>query len=97
LNNEKLTNFLAVRCGRSIQDEFALRKNYLSKCYNNILEMIRNKVHEIFVSIDETCDKEAHYVANGTSEMFLLSCEVLESVNHSTICKLFNRSMFLTT
>jgi hypothetical protein len=43
-NNEKLKNCLEVNCGRSIPDESALRKNYLSKFYNNILEMIRNKV-----------------------------------------------------
>jgi hypothetical protein len=68
--------------------------------------MIRNKVHgkKIFVSIDETCDTEARYVANviigtleidGPGEVFLLTSEVLESVNHSTICNVFERSMFL--
>lgn len=106
LINEKLKNFLEVNCGRSIPDESTLRKNYLSKCYNNILEMIRNKVHgkKIFVSFDETCDMEARYVANviigtleidGPGEVFLLTSDVLESVNHSTICKLFDGSMFL--
>jgi hypothetical protein len=62
LNNEKLTIFLEVNCGRSNPSESTLRKNYLSKCYNNILEMIRNKAHgkKIFVSIDETCDTEAN-------------------------------------
>jgi hypothetical protein len=103
LNDEKLTNFLEVNC-RSIPDKSTLRKNYLSKCYNNILEMIRNKVHgKTFVSIDETCDTEARYVENiigtleidGPGEVFLLTSEVLESVNHSTICKLFDSSMFL--
>jgi hypothetical protein len=66
LNNENLKNFLEVNCGRSIPDESTFRKNYLSKCYNNILEMIRYKVHgkTIFVSIVETCDTEAHDVAN---------------------------------
>jgi hypothetical protein len=53
---------------------------------------------------DETCDTEARYVANGIigtleiggpGEVFLLTIEVLESVNHSIICKLFDRSMFL--
>jgi hypothetical protein len=45
---------------------FFLRKNYLSKCCNNIQEMIRNKVHgkKIFVFIDETCDSDARYMAN---------------------------------
>jgi hypothetical protein len=62
--------------------------------------MIRNKVHgkNILISIDETCNTGAHYVANivigtletdGTGEAFLLMSDMLESVNYSTICKLF--------
>jgi hypothetical protein len=105
LNNEKLKNFLEVNCGCSIPDESILKKNYLSKCYNNILEMIRNKVHwKIVISTDKTCNTEARYVANvipgilkidGPCKAFLLTNEVSESVYHSTICKLFDRSMFL--
>jgi hypothetical protein len=81
------------------------QENYLSKCYNNILEMIRNEVYgkRIFVSIEETCDMEARYVVNIIEtlkidvpcEVFRLMSEVLEYVNHSIICKLFNRSMCL--
>jgi hypothetical protein len=95
---------LEVNCGHSIPDECTPRKNYLPRCQNNILEMIGNKVHEkkIFVSIDETCDTETRYVSNiivgtvGTLEIdgpveVLLTSEVLESYNHSTVCKLFNR------
>jgi hypothetical protein len=54
LNNGKLKKILDVNCGRSIPDESTLRKKYLSKCYNSIIEMIRNKVYgkKIFVSID---------------------------------------------
>jgi hypothetical protein len=105
LSNEKLKNFLEVNCGCSILDE-SFRRNYLSKCYSNILEMITNKMHgkNILISIDETCDTEAWYVANiiigtleidGPGEMFLLMSEVLESVNHPTICKIFDRLIFL--
>jgi hypothetical protein len=103
LNNEKLKHFLDVNCDRSILDESAISKNYHSKCYNIIHEMIRYKAHgKIFVSIDETWDTEARYLANviigtleidGLGEVFLLTSEVLESVNHSTICKLFDRSI----
>jgi hypothetical protein len=58
-----------------------------------------------FISVDETCDTEARYVANiigtleidGPGEVFLrvLMSEVPESLNHSTICKLFHRLVFL--
>jgi len=56
------------------------------------------------VSIDETTDVEGRYVANviiGTLEVdnpgkiFLLNSEVLEKANHSTISKLFARSLFI--
>jgi hypothetical protein len=62
LHNENLY----VNCGRSFPVESTFRENYLSKCHNNILEMIRDKAHgkKIFVSTDETCDTEARYVAN---------------------------------
>jgi hypothetical protein len=103
LNKEKLRKFLELNCGPSIPDEFTLRKNYLSKCYNIVLELIRYKVHgkKISISIDEICDMEAWYVANinngiletdGLGEVFLLMSGVLESVNHSTICKLLSSS-----
>jgi hypothetical protein len=105
LNNEKIQFFLEANCGCSIPDESTLRKNYLSKCYNYILEMIRNKVHgKIFVSIYETRDMKTHYKANiitgileidGPGEVCLLMYEVLEFVNQSTICELFDKSMFL--
>jgi hypothetical protein len=66
LNKQKLKNCLKVNCGRSIPDESTLRRKPVSKFCDNILEMIRNKVHgkKIFVSDDETCDMEAHYMAH---------------------------------
>lgn len=70
LNNEKLKSFLEVNCARSILDESALSKNYLSTCYNNILEMIGNKENgnKILVSINEIYDTEAPPVANSITE-----------------------------
>lgn len=58
----------------------------------------------ILISIDETCDTGARYVANirigtletdGTGEAFLFTSDMLELVNYYTICKLFNSSVFL--
>jgi hypothetical protein len=56
------------------------------------------------VSIDETTDSEGRYVANviiGTLntdapvKTYLLTTEVLEKANNSTIVKLFDHSMFV--
>ena len=58
----------------------------------------------IFVSIDKTTDVEHRYVTkviistletDGPGEVFLLTREVLETVNHSTLCRLFEKCMFL--
>ena len=67
-----------------------------------IRDYVRNK--NVWVSIDETTDVERRYVANviiGTLEVdnpgkiFLLNSEVLEKANHSTVSKLFDRSLFI--
>jgi len=56
------------------------------------------------VSIDKTTDVEGRYVANviidalevdNPGKIFLLNSEVLEKANHSTISKLFDRSIFI--
>ena len=100
-----MKSFLELHFGHPIPDESTLRKNYLSQCYNNTISKIRGQVHrkKIFVSIDETTDVEHRYVANvisileidGLGEVFLLTSEVLETVNHSTIRRLFEKNMFL--
>lgn len=106
LNNSKLRDFLERHTGHTLPDESTLRKNYLIKCYEDTLNHIRECVNgkKIYVSIDESTDSEGRYVANvviGTLEtnspgqVFLLTSEVLEAVNHSQICKLFDKSMYL--
>ncbi|KAL4121178.1 hypothetical protein QTP88_013741 [Uroleucon formosanum] len=76
------------------------------QCYTNTINKIRDFVRNknVWVSIDETTDVEGRYVANviiGTLEVnnpgkiFLLNSEVLEKANHSTISKLFDRSLFI--
>ena len=93
---------LNLHFGRPIPDESTLRKNYLWQCYDNTISKVQGK--KIFISIDKMTDVEHRYVANvviGTleidepSEVFLLTSEVLETINHSTICRLFEKCMFL--
>lgn len=57
---------------------------------------------KIWISIDETTDAEGRFIANviiGTSEaeksgkIFLLNTEELGKVNHSTVSKLFDKSL----
>lgn len=106
LNIPIVRNFLHKHTKQIIPDESTLRKNYIDQCYTNTLIKIRDYVRNknVWVSIDETTDVEGRYVANviiGTLEVdnpgkiFLLNSEVLEKANHSTISKLFDRSLFI--
>jgi len=106
LMNTKFKSFLEVYTGKIIPDESTLRKNYVKVCYEKTMERIRVAICEckIWVSIDSTIDVEGRHIANviiGTlqfdskSTIFLLNSEELETSNHSTICKLFDKSMHL--
>ena len=90
-----------------IPTESTLRKKYLASCYEDTINKIRNSVgkNKIWVSIDETSDVDGRFVANvvvvvGTlkreqpGEIFLLACEMLDSVNNSSI-PVFDNAMNL--
>ena len=104
LNNNVLRGFLQKYTGKSIPDESTVRKNYIERCYNKTINVIRAKLDKkkIWVSIDETTDSLGCYVANvivgemneeNSGDIFLLNCEILEKANFSTISKLFDRTM----
>lgn len=106
LENPILKGFLEKYTNKSIPDRSSIRKNYVSKCYNNTMNKIIQYVGDkkIWVFLDETTDAEGRFVANfivGTLEVgcpgktFLLNCEVLEKANHSTVAKMFNNSLSL--
>ena len=99
-------NFLEKYTTHPIPTEYSLRKNYLASCYEDTIKKIRNSVrkNKIWFSIDETSDIDGRFVANvvvGTlkhgqpGEIFLLVCEVLETVNNSSIAVVFNNEMNL--
>ncbi|KAL4113091.1 hypothetical protein QTP88_016779 [Uroleucon formosanum] len=106
LKNIHFKSFLEKYTQRDIPDESTLRKYYVNDCYDQTMDKIRVTVQDkkIWVSIYVTTDSNGRYVANviiGTleidcpGEIMLLTSEMLEKVNHSTIAKLFDRSMAL--
>ena len=106
LINSKFRSFLETYTNKVIPNESTLRKNYVKICYEKTLERIRVAVigQKVWVSIDETTDVDGRHIANvviGTlkidsnSRIFLLNSEQLDKLNHSTICKLFDKSMHL--
>lgn len=89
-----------------ISTESTFRKTYVDDCYNETMDCIRRSItgKKMWVSIGETTDVEGRFIANvivgtllayGSGAIFLLTSEVLEKANFSTIAKLFNKSMFL--
>lgn len=106
LSNTYFKEFLIKYTGQNIPDQTTLRKVNVDHCYQEVLNEIRQKVagKKIWVSIDETTDAEGRFIASviiGTllldrpGEIFLFNLEQLQKTNHSTICSLFENSLYL--
>lgn len=104
VDNPHFKNFLEKYTKKSVPTESTLRKNYLSRCYEDTLNRIRHSVadNKIWISIDETMDAAGRYIGNviiGTlhadqpGNIFLLTSEVLERTNHSSIAILFDNAL----
>ena len=106
VNHVKMKNFFKKHFQINLPDESTLRKNYLTKIYDRSISEIKSKLinHKIWVSIDETTDSTGRNIANvivgplnkEPSDCYLLTCNILERTNHTTISQLFfNSMMFL--
>jgi len=106
LNNPQFKDFLAKYTGQNIPAEPTLRIGYIDSCYTKIMNEIKKRVDgkKIWISMDETTDIEGRYIVNtiigiltpdSPGEIFLINVEELDKINHSTICKAFDRSLFL--
>ncbi|KAE9529788.1 hypothetical protein AGLY_011884 [Aphis glycines] len=106
LNNEHFRSFLSKYCNKTIPNESTLRKGYFDSCYTNTIAKIRDAVNgqKIWVCIDETIDSVRRNVANviigilkpqDVGKTYLIHTEYLEKVSHSTIFKLFDKSMHI--
>ncbi|KAJ4435140.1 hypothetical protein ANN_23716 [Periplaneta americana] len=103
LKNKVFREFLEKYTQHTIPDESTLRKTYAPSIYDETIQKIRDEIKDssIWVSIDETPDKEGGLVGNVVigllseqySERILLHCDVLEKCNNKTIVKLFNEAM----
>ncbi|KAJ4435139.1 hypothetical protein ANN_23715 [Periplaneta americana] len=103
LKNKVFREFLEKYTQHTIPDESTLRKTYAPSIYDETIQKIRDEIKDssIWVSIDETPDKEGRLVGNVVigllseqySERILLHCDVLEKCNNKTIVKLFNETM----
>lgn len=90
----------------SIPVESTLRGGYIDQCYIEVMKEIKKRIDgkKTWISMDETTVIEGTYIVNtiiGTfiqdyrGEIFLINVEELYKANHSTICKAFDKSLFL--
>ncbi|XP_055493525.1 uncharacterized protein LOC129698403 [Leucoraja erinacea] len=104
LENKSLRGFLEKYTEQPIPSESLLWKKYVDSNFDIVVQKIRDKVacNKIWISIDETIDAVGRYVANvviGTleagqpSQEYLLTSEVLEKTNSSTIAQLFTSAL----
>lgn len=103
LSNQPFRAFLEQYCGRRIPDESTLRKNYLQRCYQNVIEEIRSDLEDqyIWISIDESTDATGRYIAHcivgslstSASRSYLLHSDEIPKVNHSVIAKFIMDSL----
>lgn len=94
---EKYTN-------KIIPDESTLRKRYVFQCYQETIDKSKTyiELQKIWIMMYETTNVEWCYAANvvvGTLELggpgkhFLINTKILKKANHSTISKLFDKSL----
>ena len=104
LSNKVFKEFLFKYIKKPIPDKSTIRKNYLDVCYKTTIEKIRKEIGNsiIYVIVDETTDYCGRHVANCLvgnllSEKpgipYLISCNVLEKTNSSSISRFINDSL----
>ena len=104
LDNDVWRNFLEKYTHRSIPHESTIRKNYLEKCYENVMNCIRSEIADnyVWISVDETTDSLGRQVANlivgklceaEETKSYLISCKILEKTNNGTIARFVNTSL----
>lgn len=102
LSNTHFKQFLIKYTIQNVPDQTILRKGNVNNCYQEVITEIRQKVvgKKIWVSIYETTDVVlslqsllAHY--SRIVQVTFFNLEHLQKTNHSTICSVFENSLYL--
>lgn len=99
LDNPVLRQFLAKYTFKHIPDESSLRKTYLPKIYNEVMDKIKNEIkdHYFWISADETTDLLGRGIINiiiGVlhpdipTEPYLIATKVIEHVNANKVVEI---------
>lgn len=101
LNNPGFKSFLKKYIDENIPDESTLRKNYLSRAYDDKIMEIKGNIGDgpIWISVDETTDSQGRYIANlivgklekcKSNKSYLVASSELTEVNHASISRFVN-------
>ena len=104
LSNPQLRQFLERHMAVSLPDESTLRKKFMTGCYEEAMESIKNalKGKPVWVSVDSTTDAQGREVANvivgelidsNYVKPFLVNCAFMDKVNSSSTARLVNDSL----
>jgi hypothetical protein len=95
LSHPSLRQFLQKYTKRDVPNPFTLRKNYVSKIYENVIAKVRAVLadYPIYLIVDETTDAKNRYVVNimvgslngRQSKPMLISTTFVDQTNNKTI------------
>lgn len=107
VNHPSIERFIEKYTTHKTPDESTLRLNYVPNLYDKMIEKLRAKAagKRIWITLDETTDKEQRMVANFVfgilddenerGKSYLFNAAVLERTNANTIATFFTDSLML--
>lgn len=104
LRNPKLKTFLETYTNKHIPDPSTIRRQYLTKCYTNVIQQIKLNISNqyVWISADETVDITGRCVTNvivgilhpnTPSTPHLIASKITHQVNAETIRDIINESL----
>lgn len=103
LNHTAFKEYLEKYMKRKVPDESTVRKLYLERSYDLVIEKIREALKDkyVYIQVDETTIKGRkieHLLvgaldSEASSIPFLLACEQVEKANTETTCQFINESL----
>ncbi|KAF4531553.1 hypothetical protein B566_EDAN017698 [Ephemera danica] len=99
LGNKKLSSFLSKYTGRKTPHESTLRKNYVKKVHQKVMQNIRTELgttSNLWFSVDESPDERKksiiHLIVgkldeNGPTTAFLVACREISRCNNETVAR----------
>lgn len=104
LVNVELRQFLEKYTTNHVPQESTLRKNHVSRVFDETMDQVRERIGEnfVYISVDETTDDRGYFIANliigvlnsfEAGHPYLIASWELERTNASTVCAFVNDAL----